>query len=98
MDVIARTQNPNSTREMSGAGAQPGLGRPSPSLMSDMTCIEDLRRAARRRVPRVFFGYADGGSYTEQTLEANRRDLEGIKLRQRVLVDVSGRQTTTTIV
>jgi L-lactate dehydrogenase (cytochrome) len=65
--------------------------------MSDMTCIEDLRQAARRRVPRAFFGYADGGSYTEQTLRANRSDLEAIKLRQRVLIDVSGRQTNTTI-
>ncbi|MFO0992455.1 MAG: alpha-hydroxy acid oxidase [Hyphomicrobiales bacterium] len=65
--------------------------------MSGITCIEDLRQAARRRVPRAFFGYADAGSYSEQTLRANRKDLDAIELRQRVLVDVSERQTTTTI-
>jgi L-lactate dehydrogenase (cytochrome) len=65
--------------------------------MKNMTCIEDLRQAARRRVPRAFYEYADGGSYAEQTLNANRKDLEGIKLRQRVLVDVSNRSTATTI-
>jgi L-lactate dehydrogenase (cytochrome) len=65
--------------------------------MKNMTCIEDLRQAARRRVPRAFYEYADGGSYAEQTLNANRTDLEGIKLRQRVLVDVSSRSTATTI-
>jgi L-lactate dehydrogenase (cytochrome) len=65
--------------------------------MKTMTCIEDLRQAARRRVPRQFFDYAEGGSYAEQTLRANRADLEAIKLRQRILVDVSHRDTTTTI-
>jgi L-lactate dehydrogenase (cytochrome) len=62
-----------------------------------MTCIEDLRRTARRRVPRQFFEYADGGSYAEETLQANRADLERIRLRQRILVDVAGRSTRTTI-
>jgi len=65
--------------------------------MQTMTCIEDLREAARRRVPRAFFDYADGGSYAEQTLNANRADLERIRLRQRILVDVSQRSTQTTI-
>ncbi|WFU49678.1 alpha-hydroxy acid oxidase [Sinorhizobium terangae] len=65
--------------------------------MTNMTCIEDLRRAARRRVPRVFFDYAEAGSYAEQTLRANRADLERITLRQRVLVDVEHRDTATTI-
>ena len=59
--------------------------------MKTMTCIEDLRQAARRKVPRAFFEYADGGAYSEQTLRANRADLEAIKLRQRILVDVSAR-------
>jgi len=59
--------------------------------------IDDLRDQARRRVPRAFFEYADGGSYTEQTLRANRADLEAIKLRQRVLVDVSERSLETTV-
>src|SRR5262245_59074504 len=69
----------------------------APRLMTDMTCIEDLRQAARRRVPRVFFDYAEAGSYAEQTLRANRADLERISLRQRVLVDVAQRDTVTTI-
>jgi L-lactate dehydrogenase (cytochrome) len=65
--------------------------------MRTMTCIEDLRQAARRRVPRAFYEYAESGSYAEQTLRANRADLERIKLRQRILVDVSGRSTRTTL-
>ena len=65
--------------------------------MQTVTCIEDLREGARRRVPRAFFDYADGGSYSEQTLNANRADLERIRLRQRILVDVSQRSTQTTI-
>ncbi|TPN76054.1 alpha-hydroxy-acid oxidizing protein [Mesorhizobium sp. CU2] len=65
--------------------------------MTDMTCIEDLRQAARRRVPRVFNDYLEAGSYAEQTLRANRADLERIALKQRVLVDVSQRDTATTI-
>jgi L-lactate dehydrogenase (cytochrome) len=48
-------------------------------------------------VPRQFFEYADGGSYAEETLQANRADLERIRLRQRILVDVAGRSTRTTI-
>jgi L-lactate dehydrogenase (cytochrome) len=63
-----------------------------------ITCIEDLRQVAKRRVPRAFFEYADHGSYAEQTLRANREDFERIKLRQRVLVDVSNRDTATTII
>jgi L-lactate dehydrogenase (cytochrome) len=62
-----------------------------------MTCIEDLRQVARRRVPRAFFDYAEAGSYSQQTLRANRHDLERIALRQRVLVDVSQRDASTTI-
>jgi L-lactate dehydrogenase (cytochrome) len=63
-----------------------------------LTCIEDLRQVARRRVPKMFFDYADRGSYAEETLRRNREDLERIKLRQRVLVDVSRRSLATTIV
>ncbi len=66
--------------------------------MKNVTCIADLRDLARRKVPRAFFDYADSGSYNEETLRANRADLEGIKLRQRVLVDVSARSLATTIV
>jgi len=63
-----------------------------------MTCIEDLRQVARRKVPRAFFDYAEAGSYSQETLHANRGDLERIKLRQRVLVDVSQRELATTII
>ena len=65
--------------------------------MSTFTCIDDMRQTARRKVPRAFFEYADGGSYAEETLRANRVDLERIKLRQRILVDVGDRSTKTTI-
>jgi L-lactate dehydrogenase (cytochrome) len=63
-----------------------------------MTCIEDLRLAARRRVPRAFFDYAEAGSYGQETLRANREDLSRVKLRQRVLVDVAERDLSTTII
>lgn len=65
--------------------------------MPTITCVEDLREMARRRVPRMFFDYAESGSYSEETLKANREDLKAIKLRQRVLVDVSKRDTKTTL-
>ncbi len=65
--------------------------------MRTMTCIEDLRQSSRRKVPRAFFEYADGGSYAEQTLNANRADLDRIKLRQKILVDVANRSTRTAI-
>jgi L-lactate dehydrogenase (cytochrome) len=63
-----------------------------------VTCIEDLRQLARRKVPRAFFEYADRGSYSEETLRANREDLQRLKLRQRVLVDVSARDLKTNII
>jgi L-lactate dehydrogenase (cytochrome) len=66
--------------------------------MKTMTCIEDLRETAHRKVPRAFIDYAEAGSYTEQTLRANRADLERIKFRQRILNDISTRSTATTIV
>ena len=66
--------------------------------MKNATCIDDLREVARRKVPRAFFDYAEAGSYAEETLRANRADLEQIKLRQRVMVDVSSRDTSTTLV
>jgi L-lactate dehydrogenase (cytochrome) len=68
-----------------------------PCIIKNMTCIEDLQRAARRKVPRAFFGYAEAGSYSGETLRANRADLERVRLRQRVLIDVSARNTSTTI-
>jgi L-lactate dehydrogenase (cytochrome) len=66
--------------------------------MKTITCIEDLRALARRKVPKAFFDYVDSGSYNEETLRANRADLETIKLRQRVMVDVSDRSLATTII
>ena len=66
--------------------------------MKTITCIEDLRALARRKVPKAFFDYLDSGSYNEETLRANRADLETIKLRQRVMVDVSERSLATTII
>jgi len=65
--------------------------------MTTVTCIEDLRQRAHRKVPKMFFDYVEAGSYAQETLRANRADLERIKLRQRVLVDVSRRDLTTTI-
>jgi L-lactate dehydrogenase (cytochrome) len=65
--------------------------------LRNVTCVEDLRTMARRKVPRAFFDYAEAGSYSEQTLRANRAGLEAINLRQRVLIDVSARDTATTI-
>jgi L-lactate dehydrogenase (cytochrome) len=65
--------------------------------LKHITCIEDLRQMHMRRVPKAFFDYCDRGSYTEDTLRANRADLEAIKFRQRILVDVSKRDTSTTI-
>src|SRR5579864_5982397 len=57
--------------------------------MKHITCIEDLRALHKRNVPKAFFDYADRGSYAEETLRANREDLQQIKLRQRILVDLS---------
>jgi L-lactate dehydrogenase (cytochrome) len=65
--------------------------------MKTITCIEDLRQLAHRRVPRAFIDYAEAGSYAEQTLRANRADLERITFRQRILHDIGNRSTKTTI-
>jgi len=65
--------------------------------MKHITCIEDLRQLHKRRVPKAFFDYADRGSYSEDTLRANHADLQEIKFRQRVLVDVSKRDLSTKI-
>jgi L-lactate dehydrogenase (cytochrome) len=62
-----------------------------------VTNVLDLRELARRRVPRAFFEYVDGGAYTESTLRDNRTALEAIRLRQRVMVDVDRRDLATTI-
>src|SRR4030081_3693320 len=69
----------------------------SGTFMKHITCIEDLRQVHMRKVPKAFFDYADRGSYAEETLRANRDDLQAIKFRQRILVDVSKRDLSTTI-
>src|SRR6516165_2044288 len=69
----------------------------APGPMPTITCIEDLRQLAHRKVPRAFIDYAESGSYTEQTLHANRADLERIAFRQRILRDVGNRSTKTTV-
>ena len=67
-----------------------------PSL-EKMTCIEDLRVVAQSRVPRMFYDYADSGSWTEGTYRANESDFQGIQLRQRVAVNMEGRSTAATM-
>ena len=66
--------------------------------LSKITCIEDLRAIAERRVPRMFYDYADSGSWTEGTYRANAADFQQIKLRQRVAVNMEGRSTATALV
>src|SRR5215207_4703903 len=75
----------------------PENSRRAGTSMKHITCIEDLRQLHKRRVPKAFFDYADRGSYTEDTLRANSEDLRQIKFRQRILVDVSKRDLSTTI-
>ncbi|MEK9552510.1 MAG: alpha-hydroxy acid oxidase [Alphaproteobacteria bacterium] len=62
--------------------------------MGVVACVEDLRKEMQRRVPRMFYDYCESGSWTESTFEANETDLQAIKFRQRVAIDVSERSTT----
>ncbi|CAM8647662.1 MAG: alpha-hydroxy-acid oxidizing protein [Curvibacter sp.] len=66
--------------------------------MPVITNIEDLRVLAQKRVPRMFYDYADSGSWTEGTYRANEADFQKIKLRQRVAVNMENRTTATTMV
>ncbi len=66
--------------------------------MTQILEIRDLKALARRRVPKLFFDYADSGAWTEGTYRANEADFAGIKLRQRVLVDMSDRSLETTMI
>ena len=63
--------------------------------MTVITNIEDLRVLAKKRVPRMFYDYADSGSWTEGTYRANEADFQTIKLRQRVAVNMENRSTAT---
>lgn len=65
--------------------------------MAAITCIDDLKQIYRRRVPRMFYDYAESGSWTEQTFRENVSDFSRIHLRQRVAVDMTGRSTATTM-
>ncbi|MEG1456799.1 MAG: alpha-hydroxy-acid oxidizing protein, partial [Comamonas sp.] len=66
--------------------------------LSKITCIEDLRVVAEKRVPRMFYDYADSGSYTQGTYRDNEAAFQKIKLRQRVAVNMEGRSTRSTMV
>ena len=66
--------------------------------MPTITCIEDLRLLAKRRAPRAIFDYAEGGAYDEATLRANRADLDAIRVRQRVMINVDQRSLRTELV
>ena len=65
--------------------------------MTKIACIDDLQKLARRRVPKMFYDYADSGSWSESTYRANETDLQQIKFRQRVAQDVSKRSTAMTM-
>ncbi|MES2584254.1 MAG: alpha-hydroxy acid oxidase [Pseudomonadota bacterium] len=67
-------------------------------MTTAITNIEDLRVLAQKRVPRMFYDYADSGSWTESTYRANESDFQKIKFRQRVAVNVDNRSTTSTMV
>jgi len=66
--------------------------------MTVITCIEDLRRLYERRVPRMFYDYAETGSWTEQTFRENSSDFNKLYFRQKVAVDLSERSTRTTMI
>jgi L-lactate dehydrogenase (cytochrome) len=66
--------------------------------MPVITCIEDLKRMHKRRVPKMFYDYAESGSYTEQTFRENSSDFQQLRLRQKVAVDMSGRSTESTMI
>ena len=66
--------------------------------MPIITSIEDLKRIYRRRVPQMFYDYAESGSWTEQTFRDNVTDFEQLRLRQRVAVDMTGRSTASKMI
>lgn len=66
--------------------------------MPVITCIDDLKKIYKRRVPRMFYDYAESGSWTEKTFRENTTDFDDIYLRQRVAVDMSGRSTASQMI
>lgn len=67
------------------------------SALDRALTIDDLKRIARRRVPRQFFDYIDSGSYTEQTYGSNEADFRKITFRQRVAVNLENRNLSSTL-
>lgn len=65
--------------------------------LSKMTCVEDFRQLAEKRVPRMFYDYADSGSWTEGTYRSNESDFQKLKLRQRVAVNMENRSIRRTM-
>ena len=66
--------------------------------MAVITCVEDLRRLAEKRVPRMFYDYADTGSWAEITYRANEDDFRAIRFRQRVAIDVEKRSVASKMI
>ena len=66
--------------------------------LSGVLTIEEMKQVARRRVPKMFFDYADSGAWTESTYRANEEDFAKVKLRQRVLVDMTNRSLESTMI
>lgn len=66
--------------------------------MPVITCIDDLKQLHKRRTPKMFYDYAESGSYTEQTFRDNTNDFAKLLLRQKVAVDMSGRTTESTLI
>ena len=65
--------------------------------LSSVTSIDDLRKLAKKRTPKMFFDYVESGSWTESTFKANSEDFKKIKFKQRVAVDISNRDTSVEI-
>ncbi|WP_294624388.1 alpha-hydroxy acid oxidase [uncultured Roseovarius sp.] len=66
--------------------------------MPVITCVDDLKRIYKRRTPKMFYDYAESGSWTEQTFRENTSDFDDIYLRQRVAIDMTGRSTKTRMI
>ncbi len=66
--------------------------------MPVITCIDDLKRIYKRRVPKMFYDYCESGSWTEQTFRENTSDFDKLYLRQRVAVDMANRSTATQMI
>ena len=67
-------------------------------FMPVITNVDDLKRIYKRRVPKMFYDYAESGSYTEQTFRENTSDFDLLRLRQRVAIDMTGRSTATQMI